>query len=149
MARAINDRGLTLIKSFEGLKLDAYRDVRGIWTIGYGHIRGVFPGMHITEQQAEQALRDDLMGAEGAMESALAGAQTTDNQFAAMVSLCFNIGSANFRESTVLRKHQERDYEGAADAFLMWNKTHVGGVLQEVAGLTARRKAERQLYLTS
>jgi lysozyme len=148
MARGINDQGLALIKRFEGLRLDAYQDVAGIWTIGYGHIRGVTPGMQITEAQADQALRDDLVGTEAAVNSAVGDAATTDNQFSAMVVLCFNIGSANYRSSTVLREHLAGNYPAAADAFLLWNKAHVNGVLQVVAGLTNRRTAERTLYLS-
>ncbi|MBV8401230.1 MAG: lysozyme [Acetobacteraceae bacterium] len=143
-----NDRGLALIMRFEGLKLDAYQDVAGIWTIGYGHVRGVHPGMHLTEEQAQQALRDDLHLAEHVVDDSTRNATTSDNQFSAMVSLCFNIGAANFRGSTVLKKHLTGDHTAAADAFLMWNKARVGGVLQEVVGLTNRRAAERQLYIS-
>jgi lysozyme len=147
MARQINEAGLALIKNFEGLKLDAYQDVAGIWTIGYGHIKGVHPGMSLSAEQAEQALQDDLVGAENAVDGATTGAPTSDNQFAAMVALCFNIGVANFRTSTVLRDHLGGDYGPAGDAFLLWNKAHVNGALQPVAGLTNRRNAERALYL--
>ncbi len=147
MAREIDAAGLALIKRFEGLRLEAYQDVAGIWTIGYGHTRGVVPGMTITEAQADQALADDLGGAEAVVDDATADVATGDNRFSAMVSLCFNIGSANFRASTVLREHRAGAFAAAADAFLMWNKTHVDGVLQEVAGLTDRRTAERALYL--
>jgi lysozyme len=147
MARAIADAGLALIKQFEGLRLDAYQDVAGVWTIGYGHTRGVFPGMTMTESDADQALVDDLQGAETVVDDATGDVATADNQFSAMVALCFNIGSANFRASTVLRQHCAGAFADAADAFLMWNKAHVGGALQEVAGLTNRRTAERALYL--
>jgi lysozyme len=148
MTTVINDAGLTLIKRFEGLKLDAYQDVAGIWTIGYGHIRGVQPGMHITPEQADDALSDDLAAAENAVGSATAKFQTSDNQYSAMVSLCFNIGSGNFRASTLLREHIAGEFGAAANAFLMWNKSRVHGVLQPVDGLTRRREAERTLYLT-
>lgn len=147
MARQIDEAGLALIKQFEGLQLDAYQDVAGIWTIGYGHIKGVYPGMQMTPEQAEQTLEDDLAGTESVVDDATAGCATGDNQFAAMVALCFNIGSANFRASSVLRDHLAGNYGPAADAFLMWNKAHVNGVLQPVAGLTNRRTAERALYL--
>jgi lysozyme len=66
-----------------------------------------------------------------------------------MVSLCFNIGSGNFRTSSVLKFHLAGSVDAAADAFLLWDKAHVDGVLQEVAGLLARRQAERALYLTA
>jgi lysozyme len=147
MTRQINVAGLALIKTFEGLRLDAYQDVAGIWTIGYGHTEGVHAGMSITSEQADQALLDDLASTEDAVDSATTSAATSDNQFAAMVVLCFNIGSANFRESTVLRDHLAGDYGPAGDAFLMWNKARVNGTLQPVAGLTNRRSAERALYL--
>ena len=148
MPLTINEAGLTLVKRFEGLKLDAYQDVAGVWTIGYGHIRGVQPGMHISEDQAEQALRDDLHNAEYVVETATEEAETTGNQFSAMVAFCFNVGSANFRSSSLLRDHLAGNNTAAADAFLLWNKAHVGGTLQEVKGLTNRRAAERQLYMT-
>jgi lysozyme len=149
MARKTNEAGLNLIKQHEGCRLTAYQDVAGIWTIGYGHIKGVHPGMQMTQQQADQTLADDLAGAEAVVESAKGGVSTTDDQFAAMVSLCFNIGSGNFRPSSPLREHRAGNGAAATDAFLMWNKAHVNGQLQPVAGLTNRRQAERQLYLTA
>ena len=145
--RTINATGLALIERFEGLQLEAYQDVAGIWTIGYGHTRGVHPGMVMTQQQAQQALQDDLLTAEGAVQSGVGDTATTDNQFAAMVSLCYNIGAANFRTSTVLREHRAGSLPAASDAFLLWNKATIGGVLKPVAGLTNRRSAERALYL--
>jgi lysozyme len=147
MSRRTNAAGIALIKSFEGVKLDAYQDVAGIWTIGYGHIKGVTPGMHITPDEAEQTLRDDMAGTESAVENATSAAPTSDNNFAAMVALAFNIGNGNYRQSTVLREHLAGNHAKAADAFLMWNKAKVEGVLQPVAGLTRRRAAERELYL--
>jgi lysozyme len=146
--RTINDAGLNLIKSFEGCRLAAYQDVAGIWTIGYGHIRGVREGMTITEQQATQYLQEDLADTEGAVDWMTSAAPTTNNQYAAMVSLCFNIGSGNFKTSSVLRFHLARDYASAADAFLLWDKSNVDGQLVEVQGLLSRRRAERDLYLT-
>lgn len=148
MAQTINEAGLALIKHFEGLRLDAYQDVAGIWTIGYGHIRGVTKGMQITEAQATGALEDDLAGAEATINATTNPAGTTSNQFSAMVSLCFNIGSANFRASTVLHEHVAGNFPAAANAFLLWNKATINGVLTPVEGLTARRTAERALYLT-
>lgn len=148
MARVTNELGLGLIKRFEGLRLDAYQDVAGIWTIGYGHTRGVTPGMHVSEDAAEQALKDDLHGAENAVDTAIGVAATSDNQFSAMASLCFNIGSANFRSSTVLRQHLDNNADAAASAFLLWDKARINGVLEPVTGLTNRRQAESTLYLT-
>jgi lysozyme len=148
MAREINAAGLELIKDWEGCLLRAYPDVAGIWTIGYGHIRGVVPGMTITQAEADATLADDLASSRQAVDSTTSDVRTTDNQFGAMVALCFNIGSANFRGSTVLREHRSGNGARAAEAFLMWNKSHVNGVLREVVGLTNRRNAERLLYLS-
>jgi lysozyme len=155
MLRTINDAGLNLIKSFEGCRLAAYQDVARIWTIGYGHIRGVREGMTITEPQATEFLQQDLADTEAAVDAmtssaptTTSSAPTTNNQYAAMISLCFNIGSGNFRSSSVLRFHLARDYTSAADAFLLWDKSHVNGQLVEVQGLLNRRRAERDLYLT-
>lgn len=149
MARKINNSGIDLIEHWEGCKLQAYQDVAGIWTIGYGHIKNVTSGMTITQAQADQMLRDDLASAESAVDAATADVPTTDNQFSAMVALCFNIGAGNFRTSSVLREHRAQNYAAAAAAFGMWNKSHVGGDLQVVPGLTNRRAAEAALYRTS
>jgi lysozyme len=149
MPRTINDAGLALIERSEGCELTAYQDVAGIWTIGYGHIGGVGPGMTITQDQAADFLRQDLASAEEFVSVATGAVATADNQFAAMVSLCFNIGSGNFRTSSVLKFHLAGSVGAAADAFLLWDKAHVDGVLQVVAGLLARRQAERALYLTA
>lgn len=146
--RTINRAGLDLIKHFEGCRLHAYQDVAGIWTIGYGHTAGVCEGMIFTQAQADQALVADLGDAELTVDAAVRGVATTDNQFAAMVSLCYNIGSGNFDLSTVLREHCAGHAQRAAEAFLLWNKAEVDGVLQVVAGLTRRREAERTLYLS-
>ncbi len=147
MARAITGAGLNLIESFEGLRLQSYQDVAGIWTIGYGHIRGVSAGMTITEAQATAFLRQDAADAEQSVDSSCAGVPTTDNQFAAMVSLCFNIGRGNFKQSSVLKSHRAGDTAAAAEAFLKWDKAHVDGALVVVAGLHNRRDKEKAFYL--
>jgi len=103
--------------------------------------------MTITEDQAMAFLREDLGQAEAAVDAATSSVETDDNQFAAMVSLCFNIGSGNFRTSSVLRQHLAGNPAAAADAFLMWDKAHVDGGLQVVQGLLNRRQRERELYL--
>lgn len=145
--RHVNDAALKLIQRDEGLRLDAYRDVAGVWTIGYGHTPA-YPGQRITEAEAVELLRDDLAHAEAAVQAATHDVPTTDGQFSAMVSLAFNIGTGAFRQSTVLRKHRDRDYVGAAAAFLFWDKAHVGGRLVIMPGLERRRREERALYLS-
>jgi lysozyme len=149
VTRQINDAGLTLIKNAEGLRLTAYQDVAGIWTIGYGHTGGVTPGETITQAQADQFLVADLQTAEAAVQADAGNAPTTDNQFGAMVSLCYNIGSGAFRTSTVLKQHIQGNTQAAADAFLLWDKSTIDGKLQVVQGLLNRRKAEQALYLTA
>jgi lysozyme len=139
--RKINDAGLKLIKSFEGLKLTAYQDSVGVWTIGYGHTTGVRKGQTITAEEAEQFLLEDLTEACTKVEE-LVKVPVLDNAFAALVSFVFNVGWWNFAKSTLLKKLNAFDYSGAAKEFLRWNKTD-GKVL---AGLTRRRKAESELF---
>jgi lysozyme len=142
MSRKINDRGLALIKSFEGCELTAYRCPAKVLTIGYGSTGShVKEGMTITEEEAEALLRKDLARFEAGV-SALAGI-SSDSQFAAMVSLAFNIGLNAFAGSTVLKRHRLGNRMGAANAFMMWNKA--GGRI--LKGLIRRREAERKLYL--
>jgi lysozyme len=129
------------------LVLSAYQDVAGIWTIGYGHIAGVQPGMTITQDQANQFLMQDLAAIEGEIDGRTSQVPTSDNQFAAMVSLGFNIGWGNFQTSSVLRFHLAQNTSQAADSFLLWDKAHVDGQLVVVQGLLTRRQSERTLYL--
>ncbi|NJM85474.1 MAG: lysozyme, partial [Leptolyngbyaceae cyanobacterium RM2_2_21] len=131
--RRISDEGVFLIKSFEGLRLKAYQDAVGIWTIGYGTTQGVTPGMEITQTQAEQLLRRDVNKFEQAVQEALQ-VSINDNQFSALVSFTYNVGSGAFRSSTLLRLLNQNDIQGAADQFPRWNRA--GGRI--LAGLTRR-----------
>lgn len=141
-------RGLALIKQFEGLRLDAYRDQVGVWTIGYGHTAQAGPptpaaGLRITRQEAEALLIRDLVKYEAAVDGVLTRSPT-QNQFDAMVSLCFNIGPGNFARSSVVRAFNKAEDNRAAEAFLAWNKA--GGKV--LSGLARRRQAERRLFLS-
>lgn len=138
----LNEAGLTIIRQSEGLRLDAYQDPAGIWTIGYGHTAGVQPGQHITQDQAESFLKQDLSGAEQAIQASVKS-PLSDNQYSALVSFVFNIGSGQFQSSTLLRLLNQSDFQGAAEQFLQW--THAGG--QVLPGLVTRRQAERALFL--
>lgn len=140
--RRINKAGLDLIKSFEGLRLKAYKDAVGVWTIGYGHTKTATPGTVISEPEAESLLLNDLAEAQGAVER-LVKQPLNDNEYAALVSFVFNLGSGNLSRSTLLRKLNAGDRKGASDQFLVWNKA--GGKV--LAGLTRRRQAERDLFL--
>ncbi len=156
LVRQINAAGLSSLEFSEGVRLDAYHDQAGIWTIGVGHAYGLpasavaagwpLRPVKITQAMCDWLLRYDLTRFEEVVNDAAPSA--TDNQFAAMVCLAYNIGPNAFLHSTVLRKHQAGDFAGAADAFLMWDKTHVDGQLVTVAGLRDRRERERALYLT-
>jgi lysozyme len=143
----LDNAGLTLLKQFEGCRLDAYQDTAGIWTIGYGHTDGVVEGMTISQTQADQLLAADTLHTVSIATTLLAGVALVQHQFDAMVSLAFNIGSRAFRTSTVLRQHRAGNYPAAADAFLMWDKDHQDGQLVVVPGLLSRRQIERAFYL--
>ena len=137
-----SQEGIDLIKRFEGLRLTAYKCPAGIWTVGYGQTGpNIKQGTTITLEQAEQLLVTSLIQYENAVDKYAGKAH--QNQFDAMVSLCYNIGIGNFSKSSVARLHKAGQYTGAAAAFLLWNKA--GGVV--LAGLVNRRKAERNLYL--
>ena len=144
----IGARGLGLIKQFEGLRLDAYQDSAGVWTIGYGHTAAAgepepCAGMRISRGQAEAILVRHL----GKYEAAVLSATTrpaSQAQFDAMVSLCFNIGPASFSRSSVVRKFNAGDDAGSAEAFLAFDKA--GG--KALQGLARRRAAERRLFLS-
>lgn len=143
MARQINAAGLELIKSFEGLKLSTYQDSVGVWTIGYGSTKGVKRGQRITEEEAEELLHKDLAEAQGAVENAVT-VELNDNQFAALVSFTFNLGAGTLRKSRLLQRLNVGRFSDAADQILLFD--HAGR--KRLAGLTRRRKAERELFLT-
>lgn len=146
-----SERGIALIEKFEGVRLTAYPDPGTggePWTVGYGHTSSagapaVTRGMTISQDQADMILRADLAVFERAVLAALARVPN-QNQFDAMVSLCFNIGAGNFRSSTVVRRFNAGDFPGAADAFRLWTKA-AGHTLP---GLIRRREDERALFLT-
>jgi len=146
--RTINAAGLDIIKESEGLRLKAYPDPGtggAPWTIGYGHTGAdVSPGLVITEAKADELLRSDIARFEDAVAK-LVGANATDNQFSALVSFAFNVGAEALRTSTLLRKHNEGDYVGAANEFPKWVKA-AGKTLP---GLVKRRQREQALYRTS
>ena len=134
--------GLDLIKHFEGLRLKAYQDSVGVWTIGYGHTKTAVKGMVITEAQAEDLLRADLADAERSVEW-LVHCDLDENEHGALVSFVFNLGAGNFAKSTLLKKLNAHQKLSASAEFAKWNKA--GG--KPLAGLTKRRDAERRLFL--
>lgn len=138
----ISEKGLDLIRSFEGLELKAYKDSVGVLTIGWGSTGShVKVGMVITKGQAEDLLKQDVSRFEKGVND-LVKVPLTQNQFDSLVSFSFNLGLGNLKSSTLLRKLNASDYSGAANEFLRWNKAG-GKVLN---GLTRRRQAEKDMF---
>jgi lysozyme len=145
--RTIRDKNL--IKESEGLSLVAYLPTpNDVPTIGWGHTSDVHMGQTITLAQAEVYLTADLKWVEAAILGSIK-VPLNQNQFDALAGLIFNIGAPRFNKSTVRRKLNGRDYLGAANAFLMWNKQRNDntGKLEVLKGLTIRRNKERTLFL--
>lgn len=146
--RPINKEGLDLIKHFEGLRLTAYKCPADVWTIGYGTTTRAGVGivveenMNISEEDAEMYLRRTLDKFSDLILP-LMTRLPTDNQYAAMLSLAYNIGPSAFGKSTCLKRFNAGDMEGAAEALTWFNKAG-GKVLQ---GLVRRRAAEHDLFL--
>ncbi|MBY0556557.1 MAG: lysozyme [Burkholderiaceae bacterium] len=139
------DLAVKTVSAFEGCRLRAYRDIVGVWTIGWGETAGVRPGMVWTQEQADIVLRRRtghflLAVLQRCQALHLEGPERQ----AACVSLAYNIGIGAFGASSVCRKTMAQDFAGAADSFLLWDKA--GG--RRIEGLVRRRKAERALYLS-
>lgn len=149
----ISDKGLRLIKNYEGWRDKAYRCAAGKLTIGYGHTNGVKANQVITKEQGEAFLKQDLAWAEKVVNEVKT--KLLQHQFDALVSLVFNIGGGAFQGSTLLRllnrarleaddkKIQAKIEEAARTQFRRWNKIGV----KPCEGLTRRRKAEEYLFL--
>src|SRR3990167_4782932 len=142
----INQAGIDLIKSFESCRLTAYPDPGTggePYTVGWGHTgHGIYNGMQISQEQADLWLAEDVAKFETCVQKALA-VNVTDNQFAALCSLAYNIGCGALQGSTLMRLLNAGDDLGAAEQFLRWDKS--GGAV--MAGLTRRREAERALFM--
>ncbi|ESR27347.1 glycoside hydrolase family protein [Lutibaculum baratangense] len=145
---SISENGLCLIKHFEGLRLDAYIDPVGVWTIGYGHTgEAARPGNRITESEAEQLLQRDLEKHERTVQD-LVQVQITEGEYSALVSFAFNVGDGALRGSTLLRKLNGGDSSGAAAEFERWVYGTIDGKKVVLPGLVRRRKSERHLFET-
>ena len=135
----ISETGLNLIKSFEGCRLTAYRCPAGVWTIGWGHTGGVYAGQTITQAEADALLRSDLAKYEAKVDKYNGTYGWNQNEFDALVSFSYNIGSID-----QLTAHGTRSRDVIATKMLEYNKA--GGTV--LAGLTRRRAADRGLFLT-
>ena len=145
----IGTTGLELIKEFEGCKLLSYKCPAGVWTIGIGSTRYADGSLVKqnqalpTEAAAVHLLAQTLATYEHAVN--VIGVDLTQNEFDALVCLCYNIGAGNFASSTLVKMLKTGEPKSEiAQQFLRWNKA--GG--KEMAGLTRRRKAEAELFLT-
>ena len=137
-----SQKGLDLIKQFEGISKKAYLDSVLIPTIGVGHTGPeVHMGMEITDEQVDEYLKEDLKEAEEAVNK-LVKVDLTQDQFDALVSFTFNLGAGNLQQSTLLKKVNAGDTEGAAQEFQKWNRA--GGKV--LVGLTKRRLGEADLF---
>lgn len=140
---------LNTIQQFEGLKLKAYKDSVGIWTIGFGNIfnldtgNPIKEGDEITQETADRWLKIEVDQLQTKLKKVIT-VPLTDNQLTAITSLAYNIGFGAFKRSTLLRLlNAGASKEEVAKQFLRWNKA--GG--KEVKGLTNRRQAEFNLFL--
>lgn len=168
MAFDISQQGIAELENDEGFKAHIYLCEAGYWTIGFGHVIRDAHGdmLHgpemeaealahypspITRDQGRAILLNDLRSRIVCVNKAIGDVATTQQQFDAMVRLCFNVGAQNFLNSTVLRYHRALQYNRAAGAFLLWDKYHDPhtGKLCESRGLLARRRREMDQYLTS
>ena len=139
-----SEKGLELIRKFEGLKQNAYYCPAGKLTIGYGHTgTDVFVGQHITPEKAEELLRKDIEKFETVVNQCVE-VEITQGMYDALVSFTFNLGIVNFKKSTLLRLLNRRDYRGAAEQFDRW--IYVNNRVSN--GLIKRRAAEKALFLS-
>lgn len=135
-----SEQGINLIKEFEGLRLTAYKCPAGVYTIGYGHTRGVKRGMKITEEQATAYLKTDIQASEKSVERWDSKYHWAQNEFDALVSFTFNCGATNLKS---LLKNGQRSKAQIAATLPLYRKA--GGKI--LKGLERRRAAEKKLFL--
>jgi len=143
-------KGVELIHSFEGLRLDAYPDPGTggkPWTIGWGSTtdeqgKPINPGDKWTRERADARFLQHLTSFEAEVNKLLDGKPATQGQFDALVSFAYNLGPGNLAKSTLLKRHKSGEYAAAAVEFAKWNRA-AGRVM---AGLSRRRAAEAALY---
>ena len=151
-----SEKGLQIIKNFEGLRLSAYRDVSGVWTIGYGSTRyhdgkRVKPGDKLaSEAQADALLRNTVGQYEDAVNK-FVKVPLNQNQFDALVSFTYNEGTGALEESTLLTQLNQKNYTAAASHFMAWDKITDPASGQKVIcdTLVQRRREESSLFLST
>jgi lysozyme len=138
---AISEEGLSLIKRFEGCRLEAYKCSGGVWTIGYGHTENVKEGDTITQDKADKLLKSDIAQFEVYVNYSVM-VEVNQSQFDALVAWTFNLGPGNLRESTLLKVLNNQDYTSVPREIKRWNKA--GGKTLDC--LIRRREAESLLF---
>lgn len=144
MKQRTSNTGLSLIKEHEGLRLVAYQDPVGVWTIGYGHTSSVRRGMFITKEVAHTMLLEDVQESERCIHRQVK-VRISQSMFDALVSFVFNLGCPKFAGSTLLNRLNQGNYVGAADQFPRWK--YAAG--RELPGLVRRRAMEQALFLSN
>lgn len=139
----MTQKGIDLIKKFEGCKLSAYRCPAGIWTIGYGHTNGVYQGQTITQYEADKMLENDVVKFEMGVRNLVGN--LPDNKIDALTSFAFNLGLGALRDSTLCRKVKANPNDlTIRNEFMKW--VNAGG--KRLQGLVNRRQAEADLYFS-
>lgn len=137
----MTQQGLDLIKKYEGLRLEAYKCPAGVWTIGYGHTKGVYKGMSITKEEAEKLLQQDVSVFELQVINTVG--KLSDCKIDALVSFAYNVGIAAFRRSTLCRKVKANsDDPTIRNEFMKW--VYAGS--KKLPGLVKRRAEEAEMY---
>lgn len=145
--RVMSQKGIEHLKLSEGLRLKAYQDTGGVWTIGYGHTSAAgglkaYNGLSITHAQAEQLLKDDLARMTYPVIKRLVKVDLTQGQFDALCSFIYNLGEEQVSKSTLLKLLNAKDYKGASGQFGRW--VYDNG--KKFDGLVTRRKKEQELF---
>lgn len=134
-------QGIELIKQMEGKRLKPYKDTGGVLTVGYGHTKNA--NREITDAEAEQLLVEDVARAEADVD-ALVKVPLSQSQYDALVSFAYNVGGSQLAKSTLIKKLNAGDYEGAAKEFSRW--VHDDG--KKVSGLVKRRAEEAKMFMS-
>lgn len=147
-----SDKCYAIIKHHESCVLKAYKDVAGVWTIGWGTTQyengaPVKAGQVLQQWKADELLNLEVQSKARSVQNLTSKVQLKQCQFDALTSFAYNVGIAALTSSTLLRRVLKSPFDPTIyDCFLMWNKAHVDGKLEVVPGLTARRKSEAWLY---
>ena len=137
----ISKTGIELLKHFEGCELKAYQDSVGVWTIGYGHTKGIYEGLEITQLEAEKMLQDELPEYEGYITDKVVP-MLQQHEYDALVCWVYNLGPTNLSSSTLLKRLNAGEFKDVPFQMKRWDKA--GG--QPLLGLTRRRNAEALLF---